>query len=175
MAIKIKGDLGIILELEHRTPGNLSGFVQVIMRSFASGKSKDLRFQSGEKVDVVETDRQKLEFSYNDNTGYYFMNPDTYEQISIPENLIEESKDLFIENMVVEVVFVEGNPMSVDMPATVDLLVTEAADGLKGDTANNPSKPVTLQTGKIVQAPLFIKTGDKLRIDTRTGKYVSRA
>lgn len=174
-AIKVKGDLGIILELEHRTPGNLNGFVQVIMRSFASGKSKDFRFQASEKVEVIEVDRRKLEFSYADNTGLNFMDPESYETVTIPDQLIEDSKDLLTENLPVEVLFIEGQPVSVDMPASVDIEVTEASEGVKGDSANNVQKPVTLATGKIIQAPLFIKTGDVVRVDTRTGKYLGRA
>lgn len=173
-AIKVKGDIGLILELEHRTPGNLNGFVQVIMRSFATGKSKDFRFQASEKVDVIEVDRQKLEFSYSDNTGYHFMNPETYETTTIPTALVEEVKDLLIENLGVEVIFIEGNPVSLEMPANVDIEVKEAPEGLRGDSANNANKAVTLVTGKVVQAPLFIKTGDVIRIDSRTGKYMGR-
>jgi elongation factor P len=174
-AIKVKGELGIILDLEHRTPGNLNGFVQVIMRSFNSGKSKDFRFQASERVEVIEVDRQKLEFSYADNTGYNFMNPATYETVTLPQSLVADVTDLLIENMPVDVLFIEGNPVSIDMPASVDIEVREAAEGLKGDSANNVQKPVTLVTGKVIQAPLFIKTGDVIRLDTRTGKYLGRA
>jgi elongation factor P len=174
-AIKVKGELGIILELEHRTPGNLNGFVQVIMRSFNSGKSKDFRFQASEKVEVIEVDRQKLEFSYADNTGFNFMNPETYETVTLPQSLVADVRDLLIENLPIDVLFIEGNPVSIDMPASVDIEVKEAAEGVKGDSANNVQKPVTLSTGKVIQAPLFIKTGDVIRLDTRTGKYLGRA
>jgi elongation factor P len=174
-AIKVKGELGIILELEHRTPGNLNGFVQVVMRSFNSGKSKDFRFQASERVEVIEVDRQKLEFSYADNTGYNFMSPETYETVTLPQSLVADVRDLLIENMPVDVLFIEGNPVSIDMPASVDIEVKEAPEGVKGDSANNVQKPVTLATGKVVQAPLFIKTGDIIRLDTRTGKYLGRA
>ncbi|MGI8604968.1 MAG: elongation factor P [Verrucomicrobiales bacterium] len=174
-AIKVRGELGLILELEHRTPGNLNGFVQVIMRSFSSGKSKDFRFQASEKVEVIEVDRQKLEFSYSDSSGFHFMNPESYETVTLPDHLVADLKGLLIENMAVDVLFVEGNPMSIDMPASVDIKVTEAADGVRGDSANNVQKPVTLSTGKIIQAPLFIKTGETIRVDTRTGKYLGRA
>ncbi len=174
-AIKVKGEIGLILDLEHRTPGNLNGFVQVIMRSFATGKSKDFRFQASEKVDIIDVDRQKLEFSYSDNTGHHFMNPDTYETVTLPSALVDEVKDLLTENLGVEVIFIEGNPVSLEMPASVDIEVKEAPEGLRGDSANNANKAVTLVTGKIVQAPLFIKQGDVLRIDSRTGKYLGRA
>jgi elongation factor P len=174
-AIKVNGELGLILDLEHRTPGNLNGFVQVIMRSFVSGKSKDFRFSASEKVDVIEVDRQKLEFSYSDNTGYHFMNTESYDTITMPGNLVDDVKDLLTENLQVEVLFIEGVPVSLDLPPSITMAVTDAPEGVKGDSANNVQKAVTLATGKIVQAPLFIKTGDKIIIDSRTGKYMGRA
>ncbi len=174
-AIKHKGDSGILLEVEHRTPGKGAGFVQVIMRSFASGKSKDIRFAASEKVEIITTERQKLEFSYSDPSGYHFMDTQTYETVSIPPALLEESKDLLIENLPCEVLIVDGSIVSVELPPTVELTVTQSPEGLKGDTANNPTKPATMETGLIVQVPLFIKEGERLKIDTRTGKYVGRA
>jgi len=174
-AIKIKGELGLILEMEHRTPGNLNGFVQVIMRSFASGKSKDFRFQASEKVDVIEVDRQKLEFSYSDNTGFHFMNPETYESVTLPPALVDEYKGFLTENLGVEVLFIENNPVSLEMPSSVDIEVKEAPEGVRGDSANNVNKAVILVTGKSVQAPLFVKKGDIIRIDSKSGKYMGRA
>lgn len=174
-AIKYKGDTGILLEVEHRTPGKGAGFVQVIMRSFASGKSKDLRFAASEKVEIITTERQKLEFSYSDPTGYFFMDTETYETIELPSTLLEGAEDLLIENLACEVLFVEGKPVSVELPPSVELEVTQSPEGLKGDTANNPTKAATVETGKEIQVPLFIKEGDRIKVDTRTGKYVSRA
>lgn len=174
-AIKYKGDSGMLLEVEHRTPGKGAGFVQVIMRSFSSGKSKDIRFAASEKVDTIATDRQKLEFSYSDQSGYFFMDPSTYETIELPRSLLEDCFDLLVENLSCDVLFVEGEPVSVDLPASVDLLVTQCPEGLKGDTANNPTKAATLETGRVVQVPLFVKEGDRVKVDTRTGKYMSRA
>jgi elongation factor P len=174
-AIKVKGDSGVLLEVEHRTPGKGAGFVQVIMRSFTSGKSKDLRFAASEKVEILNVDRRKLEFSYSDPSGYYFMDPESFEMTTLPAELLEESKDLLVENLSCEVLYVEGNPMSAELPPAVELTVTQSPEGLKGDTANNPTKAATLETGKLVQVPLFIKEGERIRIDTRTGKYLGRA
>ena len=174
MAIKYKGDSGLLLEVEHRTPGKGAGFVQVIMRSFASGKSKDIKFAASEKVDIVNVDRQKLEFSYTDGTGYFFMDPNTYETVELPESLMAEGADLLIENLPIDVLFVEENPVTVEFPPSVELEVTESSEGIKGDTANNPQKPATLETGKVIQVPLFVKQGDKVKVDTRTGKYMGR-
>lgn len=173
--IRVKGDVGILLEVEHRTPGKGAGFVQVIMRSFASGKSKDIKFAASEKVEILDADRRKLEFSYSDGNGYFFMDPETYDTIELSDRLLGDSAELLTENLACDVVFVEGNPMTIDFPASVELEVTESSEGIKGDTANNPQKPATLETGLVVQVPLFVKPGDRLKIDTKTGKYLGRA
>ncbi len=172
--IKFGNETGIILDTEHRTPGKGNALMLATVRSLQSGKSKTVRFASSEKVEVIPVDRQKLEYSYSDPGGHYFMDPTSYETVALPDELLEEAKDLLVENLEVEVLFVEGNPVSVDLPASVDLEVAETSEGLKGDTANNPTKPATLETGLIVQVPLFIKVGDRLRIDSRTSKYMSR-
>jgi elongation factor P len=174
VAIKVNGETGMIIDFEHRTPGKGAGFVQVIMRSFGSGKSKDMRFAASEKVETIQVDKQKLEFSYTDGTNYFFMDSQTFETIELPVHLLEESKDMLIENLPCEVVFVEDNPVSVELPPSVELEITESSEGIKGDTANNPQKPATLETGKVIQVPLFVKQGDRIKVDTRTGKYLGR-
>jgi len=173
--IRVKGDMGMLLEMEHRTPGKGAGFVQVIMRSFASGKSKDIKFAASEKVEILDADRRKMEFSYTDGSGYFFMDPQTFDTIEISTDLLGESSKMLTENLSCEVVFVEENPVSIDLPSSVELKVTESSEGIKGDTANNPQKPATLETGLVVQVPLFVKPDDILKIDTKTGKYLGRA
>lgn len=173
--IRVKGDTGILLDVEHRTPGKGAGFVQVIMRSFTSGKSKDLKFAASEKVEIFEADRRKLEFSYSDSSNFFFMDPVSYETIELSADLVGDYANMITENLACDVVFVEDNPVTIDLPASVELEVTESSEGIKGDTANNPQKPATLETGLVVQVPLFIKPGDRLKIDTKTGKYLGRA
>lgn len=173
--IKYEGDTGVVLNIEHRTPGKGNALIAATIRSFNSGKTKTIRFASSEKVDIIETDRQQLEFSYSDPSGYHFMDLTTYETVTLEGDLLAGSTDFLKEGQGVEVLFIEGNAVSVDLPATVELEVTEAADGLKGDTANNPTKPATLETGKIVQVPLFVKPGDVLKINTQDGSYLGRA
>ena len=175
MAIRYNGNPAIVLEVQHRTPGNLRAFVQAIIRYINTGKTADIRFSSTEKVDLVEISRQDLEFSYKDNEGYHFMDPETYETITLMPGLLEEAKDYLVENLKVEVVSIEGRPAQVELPASVNLKVTESAEGIRGDSANNVQKPATLETGKIVQVPLFIKEGELIKIDTRTGNYMGRA
>ena len=175
MAIRYNGNVAIVLEVMHRTPGNLRAFVQLIIRYIGTGKSADVRFGSTDKVDLVDVNRQKLEFSYKDNTGYHFMDPETYETISLNENLIEDAKDYLVENLGVEVLYAEGKAVQVEIPSTVTLKVIESAEGVRGDSANNVQKPAKLETGKVVNVPLFIKEGEMVKIDTRTGAYLGRA
>lgn len=173
--IKYEGETGTVLNIEHRTPGKGNALIAATIRSFQTGKTKTIRFASSEKVDIVETDRQKLEFSYSDPSGFHFMDLDTYETITLNPDLVADSREYLKEGMPVEVLFIEGNPVSLDLPSTVELEVTESSEGLKGDTANNPTKPATLETGIVVQVPLFIKQGDVLKISTEDGSYLGRA
>ena len=175
MAIRYNGNPAIVLEVQHRTPGNLRAFVQLIIRYIGTGKSADVRFGSTDKVDTVDVGRQSLEFSYKDHQGYHFMDPETYETIQLDESLLGEAKDYLVENLKVEVLSIEGKPAQVEMPASVNIKVTESAEGVRGDSANNVQKPATLETGKIIHVPLFIKEGELIKIDTRTGTYMGRA
>jgi elongation factor P len=174
-AIRYNGNVAIVLEVMHRTPGNLRAFVQAIIRYINTGKSADVRFGSTDKVELVEVSHQKLEFSYKDQTGYHFMDPETYETISLNENLLADAKDYLVENLAVEVLYAEGKAVQVDLPSTVTLKVAESAEGVRGDSANNVQKPATLETGKVINVPLFIKEGELIKIDTRTGSYLGRA
>lgn len=175
MAIRYNGNPAIVLEVQHRTPGNLRAFVQAIIRYIATGKSADVRFSSTEKVELVEVTRQQLEFSYKDHQGYHFLDPDTYETITLQEELVADAKDYLVENLKVEVLSIEGRPAQIELPASVVLRVAESAEGVRGDSANNVQKPATLETGKVIQVPLFIKEGELIKIDTRTGAYMGRA
>jgi len=173
-AIAYKGETGMVLNIEHRTPGKGNALIMATIRSFQTGKTKDIRFASGDKVDIIQIDRQKLEFSYSDPSGFYFMDPQTYETVELDSELLVDAKSYLIENMSCEVIFVDGKATSVELPPSVELTVKESSEGIKGDTANNPRKPAILETGLEVQVPLFVKTGDVLKIDTRTGEYLSR-
>ena len=175
MAVRYNGNPAIVLEVQHRTPGNLRAFVQAIIRYIATGKSADVRFGSTDKVELVDVNRQTLEFSYKDQTGYNFMDPETYETITLNEDLLAEAKDYLVENLKVEVLSIEGRPAQVELPSSVMLKVTESADGVKGDSANNVQKSAVLETGLQVQVPLFIKEGELVKVSTGDGKYLGRA
>jgi elongation factor P len=175
MAIKYNGNPAIVLEVHHRTPGNLRAFVQAIIRYINTGKSADVRFGSTDKVELVEIERKNLEFSYKDRNGYHFMDPETYDTITLQENLIGDDKDYLVENLSVQVLYAEGKPVEVELPASVSLKVVESPEGLRGDTASNVTKPAVLETGKTINVPLFIKEGENIKIDTRSGCYMGRA
>src|SRR6266849_437019 len=175
MAISYNGDICVILDSQHRTPGNLRAFVQATLRSIRSGRSSDVRFSSTEKIDVVPMMTKKVEFSYKDGDDYVFSDPETYETVTLPPELVGDASNYLVENAQVTMTFVEEKAVSIELPSSVTLTVKDAPEGIRGDSANNVQKPVIMETGITVQAPLFIKTGEKLKIDTRTGKYMERA
>ena len=162
-AIRYNSDIYIVLEVTHRTPGNLRAFVQAIIRSIKTGKSSDVRFSSTEKVELVEVSRETLEFSYKDQEGYHFMDPKTYDDTVISEAMVGASKDYLTENLPVTVLYAEGKAVEIELPGSVTLRVTQSADGVRGDSANN------------VQVPLFIKEGEMVKISTTNGAYMGRA
>lgn len=173
--IKYEGETGAVLGLEHRTPGKGNALIAATIRSFQTGKTKTIRFASSDKVEIVETDRQQLEFSYSDPSGYHFMDLTTYETETFPPEFVEGVKEFMKEGQTVEILFIEGSAVSVTLPATVELEITESSEGVKGDTANNPTKPAILETGITVQVPLFVKQGETIKVSTEDGSYLGRA
>jgi len=175
MAIKYNGNPAIVLEVHHRTPGNLRAFVQAIILYINTGNSLVVHTAPTDKVELVEIERKALEFSYKDRNGYHFMDPETYDTITLQESLIGDAKEYLVENLSVQVLYAEGKPVQVELPASVSLKVVESPEGLRGDTASNVTKPAVLETGKTINVPLFIKEGETIKIDTRTGAYMGRA
>ncbi len=175
MAINYNGDIAVVLETQHRTPGNLRAFVQATIRSIRTGKSSDIRFSSTEKMEVIPMQTRKMEFSYKDGEDFVFSDPETYETVTLAPDIVGDGKNYLVENATVTVTFVDDKAVQIEVPASVILTVTEAPEGIRGDSANNVQKTITLETGITVQAPLFIKSGEKIKIDTRTGKYMERA
>src|SRR5580698_6861384 len=169
MAINYNGDIAVVLDTQHRTPGNLRAFVQASIRSIKTGKSSDVRFSSTEKIEVIPMMTRKMEFSYKDGDDYVFSDPETFETVNLTPELVGDAKNYLVENAQVTMTFVEEKAVTIELPSSVVLTVTDAPEGIRGDSANNVQKSVTMETGIVVQAPLFIKTGEKLKIDTRTG------
>jgi elongation factor P len=168
-------DLYSILKMEHRTPGNLRAFVQVKMRNLRTGAMFDNRFSSTEQVERAILDEQEMEFLFDDGEQYTFMNTETYDQVALNKELLGDAVSYLIPNIKVHVEFYEGKPMSVELPATVDLKVIETEPGLKGATVSNVGKPATLETGLVVQVPAFINEGETIRVSTSEGTYLERA
>lgn len=175
MAINYNGDIAVVLDSQHRTPGNLRAFVQATIRSIRTGKSSDVRFSSTEKIEVVPMITRKMEFSYKDGEDYVFSDPENYETVTIAPEIVGDDKNYIVENQVVTVTFVEEKAVSIEIPSSVILKVIDAPEGIRGDSANNVQKTIIVETGINVQAPLFIKAGERIKIDTRTGKYMERA
>jgi elongation factor P len=175
MAILFNNEVAVVLDVQHRTPGNLRAFVQASLRSIRTGKSADIRFSSTEKVEVIPMTTRRMEFSYMDGEDFVFSDPENFETVTLPPEILGDSKNYLVENAPVTVTFVEEKAVQVELPASVVLEVTDAPEGIRGDSANNVMKPIILQTGITIQAPLFIKLGEKVKVDTRTGKYMERA
>jgi elongation factor P len=175
MAINYNGDICVVLDSQHRTPGNLRAFVQATIRSIRTGKSADVRFSSTERIEPVPMITKRMEFSYKDGQDFVFTDPETYETVTLIPELVGDSKDYLVENGSVTITFVEEKAVSIELPSSVVLTVTDAPEGIRGDSANNVQKAITVETGITIQAPLFIKTGEKIKVDTRTGKYMERA
>ncbi len=175
MVIKFNNELYSVFKMEHRTPGNLRGFVQVKMRSLRSGSMTEHRFSSEDRVERAQLDEQEMEYLYDDGEYYYFMNTETYDQMHFTRELLGGAVDYLIPQLHVNVEFYEGKPMSVELPPAVNLTVVETEPGLKGATVSNVTKPAKLETGLVVQVPAFINEGEKIRVSTAEGTYQERA
>lgn len=175
MAIVLNNEVSVVLETVHRTPGNLRAFIQVSLRSIKTGKTSDLRFSSNERVEIIPMMTKKMEFSYKDGEDYVFTDPESYETVNLTPELVGDAKNFMTDNSVVTMTLIDDKPVLIELPSSVVLTVTDAPEGIRGDSANNVQKTITLETGITLQAPLFIKTGEKIKVDTRTGKYMERA
>lgn len=175
MVIKFNNELYSIFSMTHRTPGNLRGFVQVRMRNLRSSSMIEHRFSSEDRVEKAVLDEQEMEYLYDDGEYFYFMNTETFEQMHLMKDLLGDATQYLIPQLKVVVEFYEGKPMSVELPATVDLTVVETEPGLKGASVSNVTKPAKLETGLVVQVPPFITEGEKIRVNTSEGTYQERA
>jgi elongation factor P len=175
MVIKFNNELFSVFKMEHRTPGNLRGFVQVKMRKLSSGSMMEHRFSSEDKVERASLDEQEMEFLYDDGEYYYLMNTESFEQMHLMKDLLGDATNFLIPNLKVNVEFYEGKPISVELPPSVDLMVVETEPGMKGATVSNVTKPAKLETGLVVQVPPFITEGEKIRVSTSESAYLERA
>jgi len=175
MIIKLDNELFRIHDRQHVTPGNLRGFVRLKMRNLRSQAMSEHKARSEDVIERATLDEKEMQYLYADGEGYHFMDTDTYEQIHLSEEALGESVGFLKAEMLIRVEFYGTEPVGIELPVTVDLKVTETAPGIKGATASAQVKPATLETGLVVQVPPFVNPGDKVRISTETGEYLSRA
>ena len=175
MLFKLDKDLFRALEVQHVTPGNLRGFVRVKARNIRSGTLADNKLRSEDLVERATLDERAMQYMYSDGTDYYFMDTDTFEQIHISSEALGDSVNYLLAEMVIQVEFYGSEPVGIELPQTVDLVVEETTPAIKGATASAQLKPATLETGLVVQVPPFVNTGDKIRVSTDTGEYLARA
>ena len=174
LIMNIKGEYWVIQEFQHVKPGKGGAFVRTKIKNLMTELVKEKTFRAGEKIDEVRVERKPYQFLYASGDVYHMMDSKTYEQIEIPETMVSDVTGYLKENMQVDILTEDDKPLLVEIPNFVELEVKKTGPGIKGDTAQGGSKPATMETGLIVQVPLFIAEGDILRIDTRTGRYVTR-
>ena len=175
MIVKIENKLFRIFDRQHVTPGNLRGFVRVKMRNIQNGSMAEEKFRSEDIVERVSLEQKEMQYLYNDNDGYHFMDTATYDQVQLQADLIGDLVGFLKPEMSVDVEFYGDNPIGIELPQTVDLKVVSTMPAIKGATATNQTKPATLETGVIIQVPPFIGEGDVIRVNTETGEYQTRA
>jgi elongation factor P len=173
--IKLGADLFRILDLHHATPGNKRGFIQARLRNIRTSALADEKFRAEEDIERATLDEREMQYLYHDGDSYYFMDTSSYEQIQISQEALGDSRNYLVADSVIKVEFYDVEPVGIELPPTVDLLVTETVPGIKGATASNQVKPATLETGLVVSVPPFINEGDRIRVSTDTGEYQSRA
>jgi len=174
MLIKLDNDLFRIMELHHLTPGNKRAHIQARMRNIRTQTLADHKFRAEEDVERAILDEREMQYLYNDGDHFYFMDTSTYEQIHISVEALGDSKDYLIPDSTIRVEFYDVEPVGIELPPTVDLVVKETVPGIKGATASAQVKPATLETGLVIQVPPFVNEGDKVRVNTETGEYQSR-
>jgi elongation factor P len=175
MVIKHNNDLHSVSSVEHRTPGNLRAFIQAKLRNLRNGTTFEYRFRSSDAIEKITVDEVAVEFLYKDSDQYCFMNTENYEQVHLTRDVLGDAVDYLVPNLQVMIEFFDGKPVGIELPQTVQLTVVQTEPGLKSATASNVTKPAKTETGLVVQVPPFINEGEKIRVDTSEGVYLSRA
>jgi elongation factor P len=175
MHIELDGGVWRIVEFQHVKPGKGGAFVRTKLKGFDSGAVVDRTFRAGEKFTRVRTETKDMQYLYDSGDEVVFMDHDTYEQTSLPRGTVEDALEFILPSSSVQMMLVNGKPSGVRLPASVELSVSETEPGVKGDTVSNVTKPAKLETGAVVQVPLFVNTGDRVKVDPREKRYISRA
>ena len=168
------GQLWTVIEFLHVKPGKGSAFVRTRLKNVKTGSTVEKTFRAGEKLERATVDNRQMQMLYNDADGYHFMDQETFENVTLQRDVIGDPADFLKDGMVVDVQIHDSNPIGVDLPAHVELRVEQTDPGFKGDTATGTTKPATLETGAVVNVPLFVNPGDVIRIDTRDRRYLGR-
>jgi elongation factor P len=174
MVLDLDGQLWQVLWFQHHKPGKGNAVVRTKIKNVLTGKTVDKTFNSDSKVDTATVDRREMQYLYHDGAGFVFMDNTTYEQLSISDDIVGDAKDYLLEEQVATVAVHEGNPLFLELPASVELVITYTEPGLQGDRSTGGTKPATLETGKQIQVPLFVVQDEKVKVDTRTGEYLGR-
>ena len=175
MTLNIDGALWSVVDFQHVKPGKGGAFVRTKLKNVLSGKVVDRTFNAGVRVEVANVDRREMQYLYREGEDFVFMDTSDYDQPRIPAAVVGDSADYLLEEQMVTIAFNDGTPLYVDLPAAVELIIAQTDPGLQGDRSTGGTKPATLETGATVQVPLFITTGEKIKVDTRTGAYLGRA
>ena len=173
--LNIYGSLWTVVEFQHVKPGKGPAFVRTKMKQVLTGKVVEKTFNAGVKVDVAVVEKRDMQYLYKDGADFVFMDTTTYDQMTIPEAVVGDAVNFLLENAEVNVAIHEGNPLYIELPASVELEITYTEPGIQGDRSSGGTKPATVQTGIDIQVPLFIKQGEKVLVDTRDGSYLGRA
>jgi elongation factor P len=174
MVLKIDGQLWSVVEFQHVKPGKGGAFVRSKLKNVLSGKVVDRTFNAGVKVETATVDRRDMQYLYKDGDDWIFMDTTSYDQVPVPAAVVGDSADYLLENQVAQISMHEGSPIIVDLPASVELMITYTEPGLQGDRSTGGTKPATLETGAEIQVPLFIEPNTKVKVDTRDGSYLGR-
>jgi len=174
-AVRHNNEVCIVIEHELKTPPRMASYVQMSIRSVATKKVFNLRMTSNDSLESVLLERIPHEYSYKDSSGYHFLNPETYEDTVVYEDLVDPVKNYLIDGQLYTILLADSNVASIDLPASMVMTVVESSEGVKGDSANNVYKPATMQTGLVVQVPLFINVGEKINVKTEDNAYLGRA
>mgnify|MGYP001140730237 FL=1 len=174
LVLNIDGQLWTITEFQHVKPGKGPAFVRTTLKNVLSGKTVDRTFNAGVKVETATVDKRDMTYLYTDGDSYVFMDGETYEQINIPSDVVGDAANYLLDNQEATVATHEGAVLFIELPASVELTISHTDPGLQGDRSTGGTKPATLETGAEIQVPLFLNTGDKIKVDTRDGRYLSR-
>jgi elongation factor P len=175
MTLNIDGQLWNVVEFQHVKPGKGPAFVRTKLKNVLSGKVVDKTFNAGVKVDVANVDKREMQYLYREGGDFVFMDTETYDQPRISADVVGDAADFLLEEQMVVIAFNDGTPLYIDLPAAVELTISQTDPGLQGDRSTGGTKPATLETGAQIQVPLFISTGEKIKVDTRSGTYLGRA